>query len=135
MDAGELLQRLAGTLRTEVAPAVGDEYTRTQTHMAGVILGKLGRQLALAPVHAEAEREDLSTLYRDLADLLGPSVDPNLSAVVDEAREVGTVAALGPVIQALYRTGVDTDPAVASALDRIRLVLRADIDRKMEIAR
>ena len=45
----ELLQRLSGTLRSDVAPAVEGEFNRTQTFMASVILEKLARQVLLGP--------------------------------------------------------------------------------------
>ena len=48
IEPSELLDRVSVTLRSEVGPAVADEYTRTQAHMASVILGKVSKQIALA---------------------------------------------------------------------------------------
>ena len=132
VEPSELLERLAGTLRHEVGPAVGDEYTRTQTFMASVILGKLAKQLALAPAHAEAEQADVEELHRQLTEPLH-AAPPEVVAAAESARSAGTVASLGPLIEAIYRWGPEED-AAGEALARIRAVLRRDIDRRMEVA-
>ena len=129
----EQLERLSGTLRNEIGPAVGDEYLRTQAFMASVILAKLAKEVALAPVHEAAERADLTELHERLGSVLaGAPVD--LATAADEAESAGTVAALGPLVVALYDWGTDR-PAAAEALSLIRITLRRDIDRRMEIAR
>jgi len=133
VDPGELLRRLSSKLRSEVGPAVADEYTRTQAFMASVILGRLARQVSLAPAHAEAERADLDRLHPALEAVLA-GAPPAVVEALAEARTARTVDALGPLIEELYRWGIDADPSAARALDRIRPVLRADIDRRMEIA-
>ncbi len=136
MDTDELLQRLSATLRNEVGPAVDGEYTRTQAYMAAVILEKVGRQVGSAGAHAEAERRDLVALHDDLAALVdddrGP---PALTAAVERARDASTIESLGPLIVELYRHDPEADPVIGQALSRVRTALRADIDRRMEIAR
>jgi hypothetical protein len=47
MNHGELLQRIASTLKRDVGPAIEAEYPKTQAFMAAVVLQKLGRQLDL----------------------------------------------------------------------------------------
>jgi hypothetical protein len=104
--------------------------------MASVILEKVGRQLSLAPAHTAAERADLDALWPDLDEVLaGADGPPELAVAIDEAKADGTVMGLGPVVAALYTWGPADHPAAAAALARIRPVLRADIDRRMEIAR
>ncbi len=139
LSTGELLARLAETLRTDIGPAIDDEYTRTQAFMAAVILQRIGRQVDLSPAHAAAEADDLARLGVDLRDLLesapdGVSVPDEVVAAVATAESAGRLDALTGVIEAIYRWGPD-QPAAAAMLDRIRTVLRRDIDRRMEIAR
>lgn len=133
LPTADLLARLAETLRTDIGPAVDDEYTRTQAFMAAVILERVSRQVELAPAHAEAERHDLAQLFDDLPELVGAAPD-EVVAAVDRASAADDLAALTPVVEALYRWGPEPGPA-AEALARIRVVLRRDIDRRMEIAR
>ncbi len=133
IETADLLGRLAETLRTEIGPAVGDDYTRTQAHMAGVILERVGRQLRLAPAHADAERGDMDGLLDELGPSLSSAPD-DVTAAVEAARASGRVGSLTPLIDALYRWGIDR-PAAADALARVRSVLRRDIDRRMEVAR
>ena len=69
-ESHALLERLASQLRREIAPAVDDEYQRTQTHMAGVILQRLAREAALGERHREAEAADMARLATDVSDVL-----------------------------------------------------------------
>ncbi len=133
LTTGALLGRLAETLRTEIGPAIDDEYTRTQAFMAAVILERIGRQVDLAAGHAGAEADDLARLFDDLRGSLGSASD-EVVAAVDDAEAIGGVDALSGVIEAIYRWGID-EPTAAEMLDRIRTVLRRDIDRRMEVAR
>lgn len=133
LSTGELLARLAETLRADIGPAIDDEYTRTQAFMAAVILERIGRQVDLSPAHAAAEADDLARLSDDLRDLLESAPDDVVAAVA-AAESAGRLDALTEVIEAIYRWGPD-QPAAAAMLDRIRTVLRRDIDRRMEVAR
>ena len=127
----EQLRRLADTLRNEVGPAVGDEYTRTQAFMSSVILQRLASQVEHAPRHSEAETREVAALHRRLEQILTDAPDHVATARALAAGE-GTVAALGPLIRELYTWNSGT---AGDALDLIRPALRADIDRRMEIAR
>lgn len=125
-----LLELLAGRLRDDIAPSIGDEYLRTQSYMAAVITERLARQVALGEQHAAAEAADMAQLVQEL-DRIG------LGSLTDELpalRADTTVTALGDVVAALYRADPERPEAVA-ALAVIRRVLRRDIDRRMEIAR
>ena len=153
-----LLERLAGQMRREIAPAVDDEYQRTQTHMAGVILERLAREAALGERHRAAEAADmaqLATVLNQILDAASPSATgavphgvsdavtqlPSSPAAPEDVRAAlarlpgdPDVMSLAPLVEALYRWGPDR-PTAAAALDAIRSVLRRDIDRRMEIAR
>lgn len=138
-EVHELLERLAGQMRREIAPAVDDEYQRTQTHMAGVILERLAREAALGERHRAAETADIAPLISVLDELIGgeqtssPAVPDDVRASLAHLRGGLSVMSLGSLVEALYRWGPDGPVAVA-ALDAIRRVLRRDIDRRMEIA-
>lgn len=138
MDGPDVLRRLSTTLRSDIGPAIEDEYTRTQAFMASVILEKVARSQELGPRHQAAEQADLDRLHSALKRRLAESttaVPDGLATALAAARQSMTVAALGPVVAELYRWGPSSTPAAAAALDLIRPVLRADIDRRMEIAR
>ena len=132
VEPSELLDRLSATLRHDVGPAVEDEFTKTQTFMASVILSKLSKQLALAEAHTAAERADVQELHRGLAAALSGAPEP-VRAAAEQAEAAGTVAALSPLIDAIYQWGPHL-PDAATALSSIRATLRRDIDRRMEIA-
>lgn len=132
MEPSQLLSRISSTLKNDVGPAVGDEYTRTQTHMASVILGKVAKQIALADIHTAAEQADVAQLHQDLAEPLA-TAPGTVTEAAETAASAGTVASLGRLIEALYAWGLDS-PGAARALDLIRVTLRNDIDRRMEIA-
>lgn len=157
LRADDLLERLAGQLRGQIAPAVADEYQRTQAFMAAVILERLAREAALGERHREAEAADIARLAMDLSDILDDArtsaagavphavrdaaQPPSSMAVPDDVSVALTrlqadpdVMLLGPLVEALYRWGPER-PKAAAALDAIRPVLRRDIDRRMEIAR
>ncbi|MGH1490989.1 MAG: hypothetical protein ACRBK7_16610 [Acidimicrobiales bacterium] len=132
VEPSELLERLSATLRHEVGPEVGNEYAKTQTFMASVILGKLAKQLSTSDAHREGEQNDLRDLHQKLAAPLTGAPDEVVAAAA-EAKQMSTVASLSPVIEAIYRWGPD-EPKAAVALGLIRATLRGDIDRRMEIA-
>lgn len=131
IERGELLDRLAATLRSDIGPAIADDYARTQAFMAAVILERVGRELALGPRHEAAVADDLAELGRALEPILAEGPEPVRSA--HRNLQGATIDAVGPLIQALYRWGAD-EPAVVEALAVVRPVLRRDIDRRMEIA-
>lgn len=133
IDAAEMLRRLAGTLKSEIAPQVVEEYTRTQAFMASVIVERLAKQVELASEHATQELSDLEGLCVDLGGILASSPSGVTHALASLSANP-TALGLGPLIDELYGWGID-EPAAAEALSVIRPVLRRDIDRRMEVAR
>lgn len=132
LEPSELLDRLSATLRSEIGPAVGDEYTRTQAFMASVILAKVAREVALGPAHRAAEQADMAELHERLPPMLAEA-PAAVVAAAEAARSSSSVAGLGPLIEALHHWDTDR-PAADQALAVIRRALRRDIDRRMEIA-
>ncbi len=133
MEPSDLLGRLSATLRSEIGPAVGDEYTRTQAFMASVILAKVAKEVALGPDHRAAERADMVELHQRLEPILGVGPPAPVLDAAAAARSSATVAGLGPLVEALHRWGAD-QPGADRALAAIRTTLRRDVDRRMEVA-
>ncbi len=134
MNDGDLLLRIAETLKQEIAPAVVAEYPKTQAFMAAVVLQKLGRQIALAPEHARAARADLDALIGDLTTSTtdGPS---ELRRAVAHLAQAHDAAALCGLIEALYASRAALgERRFEELLTRVRRILRADIERRMEYA-
>jgi hypothetical protein len=140
------LARLSGVLRHQIGPAVTEPFPRTQAFMAAVVLDKLARQLATEDQRAVADRRDLEALRADLdrADLPSPVADavaalapsppgeapPPGEAVGDPAGE-----ALGRLVEALYATRAELGgDRFAQLLARVRVTLRARLDRQLEYA-
>jgi hypothetical protein len=132
LPIGEQLQRLSAKLRSEIGPAVTDEYTRTQTFMASVILERLSKQIVLGSDHLKVEQQQVVMLHEQLAKILVDVPDVVAHARLAAEASLG-VAALGALIRELYAWGAG-EKLVEDALSLIRPVLRADIDRRMEIA-
>ncbi|WP_419838916.1 hypothetical protein [Candidatus Poriferisodalis sp.] len=158
LDDHGLLSRLADTVRAQIAPAVDDEYARTQAFMASVILHRLAKQARLSDEHRTAEVADVAALADQLDAVLAGAdtpadvprgavaqvpegvpadADAQVAGEVRDAvarmRSHASIAAVSEVIDALYRW----DPShrvVGAALAEIRRVLRRDIDRRLEIA-
>ena len=143
LDDHELLSRLADTVRTQIAPAVDDEYARTQAFMASVILQRLAKQAQFSDEHREAETADVAALADQLdavfaedgiaADVAG-EVPADVRDAVARIRAQASIAAVSQIIDALYRWN-PSHPLAGSALAAIRHALRRDIDRRIEIAR
>jgi hypothetical protein len=134
MNEGELLQRIAGTLKRDIAPTVGAEYPRTQAHMAAVVLAKLGAQLALAPAHAAQRAQDLYALCQDLR-ALGISAQAAMATTFAALESAPGNATLSDLVAALYaHRAALGDAAFTALLARVRRTLRADIDRRQEFA-
>ncbi len=143
LDDHELLSRLADTVRTQIAPAVDDEYARTQAFMVSVILHRLAKQAQLSDEHRTAETADVAALADQLDAVMARArtaaedagdVPESVGNAVAHMRSQASIAAASEIIEALY--GWDAShPAAESALAAIRFALRSDIDRRMEIAR
>jgi len=152
VNAGELLQRIAHTLRHDIGPAVDAEYPKTQAFMAAVVLQKLGRELALADAHRTADATELRALAADLVAVCTTSapagattqrdaaatstVPANAAAAVDRFAATLDQKSLCDVIESLYAARAELDAAhVDALLGRIRRTLRAQIDRRLEFAK
>lgn len=136
MNEGELLTRIATTLKQEIAPAVEQEYPKTQAFMAAVVLDKLGRQLSLASIHQTAAAEEIASLIADLTELnaglhLPAAVGNAIKALTSEQRKRG----LSTLIDALYETRDELAAEHFTALlARLRLSLRREVERELEYA-
>jgi len=123
----ELLERIAGTLRHDIGPAVEEPFARTQAFMTSVILEKLARQLRLADAHAQADRDDRAKLVRDLEQQ--PALPPRVRAALRAGSD------LSELVAALY---AERDELGAETFDtllaRVRETLRARLDRQLEYA-
>jgi hypothetical protein len=136
LPRAELLARLSTTLRREIGPAVDGEYPRTQAFMAAVVTEKLARQIAVGPAHERADEADRAELFTDLDALLpAHSTPPELRAIVDEGLAGGDSAVVCRLIEALYASAqVLGRPSFDAALGRVRVTLRACVNRQMEYA-
>ena len=138
LEDHDLLSRLADKVRSEIAPAVSDEYARTQAFMAAVILQRLAKQARLGSEHGVSEARDVAGLSDELDTLLAEAdgtteIPSEVRNAVARMRSQASIAAASDVIDALYQWGPER-PEAASALAAIRQMLRRDIDRRMDIA-
>ena len=137
MNNGELLSRLASTLRREIGPAIEDDYPKTQAFMASVVLQKLGSQIELADAHRIMETADVDQLINDLSNEeqikpLPGAVSTAITTLVGRRDQ----AALCAVIESLYAARESLgDTRFDALLGRVRETLRRNIDRQMEYAR
>lgn len=136
MTNSDMLDRLVTTLKRDIAPAIDDEYLKTQAFMASVVVGKLTRQLALESEHRAATVADLDALVVELrADLAGYD-ESGLRAAFTKLEEQREPAALCAFIEALYTARMLIGESEFERLRRrVRACLRADIDRRMEYAK
>jgi hypothetical protein len=131
---GELLLRIASTLKDDIAPAVEAEYPKTQAFMAAVVLQKLGRQLALAPGHAQANDADLDALIADLS-ATAAATPAGVRRSIEVLRQARDAAALSQLVQSLYANRAELgERRFDELLARVRVMLRAGIERRLEYA-
>jgi hypothetical protein len=132
----ELLQRIANTLKRDIAPAIEAEYPKTQAFMAAVVLLKLGRQLGLEGAHRAADATDLSALLDDLrGSLAGGETPASVTEAVRTLTRTRDAAAVCTLIETLYASRAELGAArFETLLGRVRETLRASIDRRMEYA-
>jgi hypothetical protein len=129
---GELLLRIASTLKDDIAPAVEAEYPKTQAFMAAVVLQKLGRQLALAPGHAQANDADLDALTAALS-ATAPSTPDGVRQSIEALAHARDAAALSQLVQSLYANRDELgERRFDELLARVRVTLRAGIERRLE---
>ena len=136
MNADQLLERIATTLKRDIGPAVEGEYPKTQAFMAAVVLQKLGRQLGLAAVHGAADEADTQALLADLrAELEQAPAPAAVAAAVATLAGQHDDQAMCDLITALYAARAELGEArFESLLGRVRKNLRASIDRRMVYA-
>jgi hypothetical protein len=136
MTPDELLQRLSQTLRKEIGPAIESEYSKTQAFMASVVTQKLGRQVGLERAHERADAAELDALIGDLGGLLEQSPgEDRVAAAIEDIGNSRDKVRLCAVIVALYAARDELGEVKFSALlNRVRLSLRANINRQMEYA-
>lgn len=132
MNESELLERIAQTMRRDIAPAVSTEYPKTQAFISAVVLQKLGLQLALKPKHDEARKEDTDELaaYLNAAFTIGA-----VQQAIRNFNQARDQAALCALIETLYASREDIgDGQFEQLLGRVRETLRADVNRTLEYA-
>jgi hypothetical protein len=136
MNADQLLERIATTLKRDIGPAVEGEYPKTQAFMAAVVLQKLGRQLGLAAVHKAADEADTLALLDDLRVTLEQAPPPaGITAAVATLAAQRDEQALCGLISALYGARAELgEERFTALLGRVRKNLRASIDRRMVYA-
>jgi hypothetical protein len=137
VNATDLMQRIATTLREVIGPAIESEYPKTQAFMAAVVLQKLGKELALSAEHQQAQSEDLQALHRDLrARLANVETPPALLEAMERLASAPGAASLAGLVSALYLTRAELgEQRLTDLLGRVRSTLRADLDRRLEHAR
>ncbi len=134
MNEADLLQRIAQTLRQEIAPALDAEYPKTQAFMAAVVLDKVGRQIALAPAHAVAAAAELNGLIGDLNATAGDVPQAVRDAIAELAR-ARSADSLSRLVEVLYSSkSALGERRFDELLARVRRALRGDIERRMEFA-
>jgi hypothetical protein len=133
VEHADLIERIAGTLRREIGPAVTDEYARTQAYMAAVVLGKLAAEMRARADDAAADAADLDALFHDLAALAGRETLPRaLTGALESAARERSDAHLSRLVEQLYAAREALGTARFDALlGRIRQTLRARLERAL----
>jgi hypothetical protein len=130
----ELLDRIAGALRHEIGPEVGEPFAKTQAFMASVVLEKLARQYHVADAHERADRADRDALAHDLRTHMKATTPPRVRAAVAALGD-GGAATLCELVEALYATRAELGVEQFDVfLARVRETLRARLDRQLEYA-
>ncbi|MGR9092978.1 MAG: hypothetical protein ACU85U_20595 [Gammaproteobacteria bacterium] len=136
MADSTMLDRLVNTLKRDIAPAIDDEYLKTQAFMASVVVGKLTRQLALESEHRAAAEDDMDSLLVDVEATLETLDEPPLIATLKALAERRDAQALCAFIEAVYAARARIGESAFERLrGRTRVLLRADIDRRMVYAK
>lgn len=136
MNADQLLERIATTLRRDIGPAVDGEFPKTQAFMAAVVLQKLGRQIGLQALHGAADEDDNQALIDDLrSDFERAPVPAAVAAALTTFAGQRDASALSGLITALYegRSALG-ETRFDLLIGRVRKNLRASIDRRMVYA-
>ncbi len=130
-----LLERISRALKSEIGPAVGEAYPKTQAFMASVVLQKLAGELRLAEAHAAQNRADTQALAEHLlqATGTGASVPAPVRVAIEGLHRELDAPALTRLVEALYAARGELGAERFDALlGRVRGVLRARVDRALE---
>ncbi len=136
MADNTMLDRLVTTLKREIAPAIEDEYLKTQAFMASVVVGKLTRQLALESAHNAAAQIDMDHLLTELQPQIATLEEPALQSAFNALTEQRDPPALCAFIESVYAARARIgEPQFERLRARTRTLMRADIDRRMVYAK
>jgi hypothetical protein len=127
IPAKQLLNEIATSLRTVVAPALAEPYPKTQAYMAAIILDFIARQVDERSDIADNKRASLIELFRELGTL-----DRNNTLSEDVAP---TEAGLCRLIERLYVHREQLGGAAFTTANRlVRDALRKLLDQELTIA-
>lgn len=137
----ELIRRVADVLRAEVGPATSGG-AGAQAYGASAVLRRVARGLELSREHAEADESDRRRLHEDVADLLAgtsdaaPATLAAVAALGDSDYGGDYKAALDRLVASLHQDRPRLPEATFErTVARVRLALRAVLDRELEVAR
>lgn len=131
MEADELLERLAQSLRHEIGPVVGEPFAKTQAFMASVVLEKVAGQLRCAADHRQADEADRLALVNDVEAAAGSNISAGVSDAVSAVRQ--GEKGLSSLVENLYAECDELGSDLfEQLLGRVRETLRARLDRQLE---
>ncbi|MDH4148220.1 MAG: hypothetical protein OEY23_23935 [Acidimicrobiia bacterium] len=139
MAPDELLERIAATLRADIGPAIDEPYPKTQAFMAAVVLERVARQVRTANAHEAAARAEQAALLADLGGLV--PADSPVAALLADAPAPGAPTADAKTWQARLVSALWANADSLGAdlferiLGRVRVTLRHQVDREVEVAR
>jgi hypothetical protein len=127
IPAKQLLNEIAISLRTVIAPALAEPYPKTQAYMAAVILEFVARQVDERVDIADGKQAALTALFRELEPLDG--------GVGHSGDVAPSEAGLCQLVERLYaerdRLG---EPAFTAANQLVRGTLRKLLDQDLMVA-
>lgn len=137
MRRDELLTRIATTLRNDVAHEVGDDYAKTQTYMATVILNKLAAELRAEQTLRAAREADEQTMHEALAMATeGLTLPTALEQAIVDARQGRDDTSQSRLVEQLYaHRDALGEARFTELLGVVRKQLKARLERELEVAR
>ena len=136
MDRSDLLNRIAVTLKQQIGPNVADEFAKTQTYMASVVLDKLARELGAEAQHIVDKQAAINTMVETLANIRAQRPLPDMvhQALNDLEASPGAKE-ICTLIETLYRSRAEFEnDAFTALLNAVREYSRFDIDQRLAIA-
>jgi hypothetical protein len=127
IPARNLINEIVVSLREVIAPAIAEQYPKSQAYMAAVILEFVARQVEERSDVEEQKHAAMMELMRDLARL--PQVAKLVRA--DHLSEAGLCDLIEHLYSARATLGEET---FVAANRRIRETLRALLDAELKIA-